>query len=70
MMLVRTGHASSYKKHEKGVRGGIRTKKIQMHSLLRSLMHDFWKDIETKKENEKDHFLMGFLGVGMHEPKS
>lgn len=33
-------------------------------------MHDFRKDIETKKENEKDHFLMGFLGVGMHEAKS
>lgn len=52
------------------MRGGIRTKKIKMHSLLRSLMHDFRKDIETKKENEKDHFLMGFLGVGMHEAKS
>lgn len=50
MMLVRTGHAS-YKKHER-MRGGIRTKKIQMHSLLRSLMHDFGKH-ETKKENEK-----------------
>lgn len=50
------------------MRGGIGTKKIKMHSLLRSLMQDFLKDIETKKE--KDHFLMGFLEVGMHEPRS
>lgn len=34
-------------------------------------MQDFLKDIETKKkEKGKDHFLMGFLEVGMHEPKS
>ena len=37
-------------------------------------MQDFLKDIETKKkkrkEKGKDHFLMGFLEVGIHEPKS
>lgn len=33
-------------------------------------MQDFPKDIEAKKEKGKDHFLMGFLEVGMHEPKS